>query len=82
MANSATWTKDSVFGDLRVRIGTLALADGSGGLAVPTGLNYVYYMGLTSSQMARSTVNCSANGSVNVCTALSGASFTVIVLGQ
>jgi hypothetical protein len=85
MANSFTVTKESVFGDLRVRIGTLLLADGGmdgSGASVPSGLNYVYFMGFTSSAMTRATLNCTANGNVNVTSGASGISYNVMILGQ
>lgn len=80
MANSFTVSKETVFGDTRILFGTLVCGDGEG-TAIATGLNYVYWMGLTSSQMARATCNHTTNGSVQVCTAGSGASYSVMIVG-
>jgi hypothetical protein len=78
MSNTFTKSDETVMGSWRVMAGTLAMDDSNSGDAAGTGLNRVIQVVGTSSQMARLTHSAS---SIAACTALSGASYQVVVFG-
>lgn len=78
MANTFTKTNETVCGNCRVFVGTLAMADGDAGLVAPTGMNSIWLVLGTSSQTTRYTH--SASGILG-CTAASAGSAQVIVFG-
>lgn len=79
MANSYTPAFEGVCGNFRVSMGTLAMTDGAAGTAAGTGMDEVMQVVGTSSQMARLTHSAST---IAACTALSGASYQVIIFGR
>jgi len=78
MANSITWTYNTVMGDRRVMIGTFTATDGATGADVATGLNRI---DLCLSEGAYSVGWSHTAGDLGAQTATSGDAFTIFVVG-
>lgn len=78
MANTFTVSHDDVFGACRVRMGTLTMTDGAAGSSANVGFNNIYFAVDNSSTQAKISAT---GGSIIACTAASGATFKVMILG-
>ena len=78
MANSYTRTEDSVFGNMRIVIGTYTATDGGDQGVISTGLNDIVF---ASCQEEGQGCTHTA-GSVDLVTATSGSEYTVLCIGR
>lgn len=81
MANTATPSMNTVWGNFRVEAGVLTMGDGASGLAAQTGIKDFFGGVLTQ----KSAANCSGitfvSGGFKALTATSGSDFQYLVFG-
>jgi hypothetical protein len=79
MANTFTVSHDDVFGATRIRIGTLTMTDGAAGSSASVGFNSILFAVDNSATQANIS---HTGGKIIACTAASGATFQVMVVGR